>query len=688
MIKTAEQLAESIDQLLRRQNPVLFAGAGVGCRVGLPDWNAYIESLAAFCEARGDSGSAMLVRERLKRGSYLKAASVFKTSDALPVGELLKALAAPFRAEVSDAHLELLLPLVGLRFTAILTTNFDASLLHACSKATGRWVPPVELGALAGKSLNRDFFVARIHGSAENPDSMVVDDADYVRLQADDDYLDFLLDMLKGRSCLFLGFSFLDPAIDDVLTTYASKCGPTFPALHTAIIPDGQPALEAKLRSLNIDALCYATSDSHAELWRAVRLVYDRRRGGVDTPLTALPPQGPEYGLVHRVVAFSYAQVQSQKKTTPVLELVQDGVVSSLLAEKPGDAVTFESLYQMTASLLSVSKETARTVVDPALHRLEEREQILRDDSQVIWCGSLGLPLEAHLGELAQAVVDRMRIREGVKTSDADKQIARTVLERVFLARAWDLASHYSGGASLWVGDLDSIIRQIVFESSKPGLSSSAPGTLERAVRALLVAPDDDEALLLAPLARAAFGVQLLLSSPRSALHRKYSLPQCVYLDANVLMPAITAGHPLRPVYSETLERLSEAAAGVGARFRIAVGEQFLNEIVSHRRLAIRLVEEAHLEEPESIARHIQFHGALNTNVFVGAYASFVGRSRQKLSFNDFLDRVAPYGDEVGLAEYLSGMGIVTERQAIDNADYVSVLTLCNESATKKHGMS
>jgi hypothetical protein len=92
------------------------------------------------------------------------------------------------------------------------------------------------------------------------------------------------------------------------------------------------------------------------------------------------------------------------------------------------------------------------------------------------------------------------------------------------------------------------------------------------------------------------------------------------------------------------------------------VGEQFLNEIVSHRYGAKELVRQLSLEDPKSLAQHILFYGATNTNVFVAAYASAVGRPMHSLDFETFLNQIAPYENEDQLISYLSDKGIVTQR--------------------------
>jgi hypothetical protein len=104
--------------------------SGVGRRVGLPDWNGFIEHLAATCAQWNDATSAQLIRERLAKNQFLSAATVFKTCDSIPVGERWKALAAPFVQIVAPDVVDRLCPLVSLGFTAIITTNYDTALRY------------------------------------------------------------------------------------------------------------------------------------------------------------------------------------------------------------------------------------------------------------------------------------------------------------------------------------------------------------------------------------------------------------------------------------------------------------------------------------------------------------------------------------------------------------------------------
>jgi hypothetical protein len=642
----AHEISEAIWRVLSGRAPVLFAGAGVSMRVGLPDWAAFLEGLAAECERWQDLPSAAAIRDRVARHQFLNAGTVFKTSDLIPEGERWKALAEPFRRQILPNELDRLIPLIDLPFSGVVTTNYDHVLHQACVQSR-KWFVPIERGdgTLRGAMFQKDFFIARIHGRSEVPQSMAFTKEDYGALESETDYLDFLMEVFRSRTCLFVGFSFVDPAIDAVLRTYEAKHGPNFNALHLAIVPAGATDLTTRLRRLNIQVSSYDPSDSHAELWRAVRLAYQAKGGRP-------APSPPETSAIRRFVAFAYAQVQLDKDhRRGVAGIVTDGVVMSLLAEQPDKARLVPEMAEELARLLRVTQDEARQALVASLDRLATKQQVIVDGDEVLRMVDPPQLLNDHLRALAQRVANRVRVRHGVRLPDDEIDGIAQVLERLLAARAWDLSAHYAG-AGVGVGsDVYQAVERLVKElGEQRALSAAEP--VKSAILDMVRLPEDGEAALLTQLGRAAFGLQLLLATPRQALLQQFALPQRLYLDSNVLMPAISDGHPLQTVYVEALRRLGQAAQGVDVQLEVAIGDQFLNEVVSHRQIAKELVETLGLDDPTKLEQHVLFRGSLNSNVFVAGFAAR-SRSMPGLRFQEYLRTSAPYENERELADYL-----------------------------------
>ena len=209
---------------------VLFTGAGVGKKVGFPLWGEYLDHLASVCAKYDDEDSATLMRKKIRESNLLGAAAIYEDCQDIPIGERWKHLAAPFTAAVSEENLDLFAPLCGLPFGAIITTNYDRSQHDACARVKKRAPIQLELdgNTMRGGADQTAFYIARIHGAAESPTSVVLYPSAYKDLARNQVYEDFLLNLLRDRPCLFVGFSFLDPAIENVLSTYKDKAREMF----------------------------------------------------------------------------------------------------------------------------------------------------------------------------------------------------------------------------------------------------------------------------------------------------------------------------------------------------------------------------------------------------------------------------------------------------------------------------
>ena len=676
---SVDDIARRLQDCLSRPNPVLFAGAGVGTRVGFPSWNGYIESLAAVCDNFYDHDSATLIRTRLEQRQYLGAASVFNTTQVVPAGERLKALAAPFTRDATN--LDRLDALVHLPFSAIVTTNYDHSLHDAHSNVFRKWVTPVERGDLRSASQSRDYFIARIHGNAEHPETLAVDINDYHALSNDDDYLDFVLHLFQTRSCLFFGFSFLDPAIGHVLNLHATKHGPVFQELHTALIPTHQPTLANQLRAVNIQVIEYDPFNDHADAWRAIRHLHDTWASSAQPARPSIDPTFGR-GALHRFLAFTHTQASIRPHAQPITDIARDGLVASLVssAEK---SVSEGTLRKRVASLLGLSLAQAGQVVTTSLDRLVGRDCARRTGSTVAWTGPEEASVERDLDQLTNSVLHRMRVRYGVPATHQDRRAAKAVLEHVLMTRAWDLGAQFASGQSGANASTRTIVESSLYRLPSPDQPTNGR-QLGGAVQGLLDAPETKDADILTRLSRVAFGVQLVLASPRQTLFHQYALPRTVYLDASVLLPTITHGHPLEPAYSSAIRQLTTAARHAGTALSVSVGDQFLNEIIAHRDRAVDMVERGGLEDPDALRRHIQFYSAVNTNVFVGAYGTALAETGRSPRFSAFLDVIAPYRNEVQLAEHLQQNGIQTvvmgPSKSEHNVEFVSILNPLKEA--------
>jgi len=102
---TADELAQQIAQFLVDSRAIIFAGAGVGARVGLPTWPQWLRHLAGVCRKYDDPLSADLIERRVTEGDFLGAAVIYKSSKHIPTGAKLTEMAEPFRSIPGDLAL-------------------------------------------------------------------------------------------------------------------------------------------------------------------------------------------------------------------------------------------------------------------------------------------------------------------------------------------------------------------------------------------------------------------------------------------------------------------------------------------------------------------------------------------------------------------------------------------------------
>ncbi|MFY9585528.1 MAG: SIR2 family protein, partial [Candidatus Acidiferrales bacterium] len=596
---------------------------------------------------------------------YADAISYYKMCPLIPEGEKYRELAAPFHFKKYDSTR--LVQLVKLPFSFIVTTNYDRSLHDAWAKANGNAPLNFEYDdeSLKQAGYCTDSFIARIHGRAERPDYMVADLADYAKLDSNSRYKDFLLqNVLVRQTCLFLGYSFVDPAIAKILDLLEKLVGPTYPKKHYALLPSTANRLQSRLAPFNIEVILYP---NHDVLWKCIddlpgNLV-EAHKPIPPKPLTPLP-----FEKIRTFLASCYVRYKTAAAAAPLRDLVLQGIVLSLVeAEKP--SLPVRRLIAELRRVIPLTETEASVVVSNAVRSLSEKGWVSTEAEIVTLTKEPEKSLDKNLQILVSGALSRLVVREAAPVEESYGDAVRQALEQIFLQRGSDLGAEFIGKPGRDVADVYDLLRQSL-RGLLPNESFERMDRLARAVHDLLRRPDSREARVLSEVARLSFGLNVLLQSGSSAL-KFTALPERLYFDSNILLCAITDGHPFRPLYVTTFQKLEDATALTGRACELLVAEEFLNEIVSHRRLGIRMIKELGLEDPDKLEKHIRYYNAENTNVFVGAYASWVGRKPEKVSFAEFLEQAAPYDNEKELGRFMEKLGFRTVRisqQSVESA--------------------
>jgi hypothetical protein len=546
-ILNSDQLSGIIREFACQSRSMLFTGAGVGKNVGLPVWEEYLERLAAVCEEYGDDISAALMRKKIANGNLVGAAGVYEDCEDIPIGQRWKRLASPFANSIPEDDLKALSPFGSLPFGGIVTTNYDRSQHDAWSHVQRRAPIQIELdlagNAIRGGADQTGFYIARLHGAAELPATMVLYPSSYDKISKNEDYQDFLLSLLRDRPCLFVGFSFVDPAIDLVLATYQRKAKEQFKTPHAALLPasDGSRNLYSRLSALNITTHYYDPSDNHNAVWRAFRkAAADFKKMGCGAKPTK-EEDSPSSLTFHRFLSFAYAQVKLSKHMQPVLQLAREGIVFAVIREGGTRGVTAQQLTSELRKALTLDEEEAGRIVHESTLTLFKERQITIERDTYIATEETEDALGKSMSVLVTGVLDRLKVREDIAPVEADSNVIQRTLERTFLVRAWD---HYAGGGGGYGPDIEDVVYRAIRETGTQS-SDSRLRALVRSCIDLLNFPTPEESSHLSEISRSAFSVQLVLSSPRQSLLQSHALPQRVYFDASVLLPANCFRAPL-----------------------------------------------------------------------------------------------------------------------------------------------
>lgn len=248
---TAVEFPGRLLQAIKSGDVVLYVGAGLSAPAGLPTWQQFAERLVAAASEGG------FVPER-DRQFFENALRDLKTDyvvdeivERAPGDFIEKFLLKTFLGKPAvEAH-DILR---DLPFSAALTTNFD-NLLEETFRKKFRNLPvytPRDTDALLGAFSRQSFFILKLYGSLDRPDSVLVSPAQFDEAISENiPFQSFMESLFVSRTILFVGCSL--------------------------------EGIEAYLRGLRFRTLSnsrhYALSGVLGTSWEAISAVLERRYG-------------------------------------------------------------------------------------------------------------------------------------------------------------------------------------------------------------------------------------------------------------------------------------------------------------------------------------------------------------------------------------------------------------------------
>jgi hypothetical protein len=265
-----------IEQLISRDDTMLFVGAGVSIAAGYPGWIELMDKMQARLQQVLDSPKGVSKEIRPKGpiqiqyvDDLLWRAQEYK--QVLGKDIFNEVLADAFRDDLYQGQPAVAKTLIRLPLAHILTTNFETSLERAFED-DGRELDTFDW---TNKPKVRDFITRDrsepnatcfiyLHGCIHSnatpavPDNLVLCDSDYAeRYLLNASTVHKMLAIFMTRPVLFVGFSFTDPAVQTVFQALTAHLGGTDSAVSSHFILS--PAAKADSCGTNWDEQAHSS---------------------------------------------------------------------------------------------------------------------------------------------------------------------------------------------------------------------------------------------------------------------------------------------------------------------------------------------------------------------------------------------------------------------------------------------
>ena len=453
----------------------------------------------------------------------------------------------------------------------------------------------------------------RLHGRVEVPESLVFADRHYRTLPERESYVEFFRQLFVNRNLVFFGFSFDDPVISELIGKMAQAVRSQFRREAYALVADPPSKLVETLRAAGIVAVPYPSSD-HEAAWKFLAAYR-----------TGEPPIDAEQFEVEQMrshLATAYARAKGQgDQFSADRERILSALMMPVLAEYGSNTIVDVDEFLSKIDLrLALPRHFKRGQLVESLKLLERDGLVVFQGSNLL-IGELETPQE--LAKDANRLVDGLIARAKIRLSEFGLESQRPLLDQLILA-AMALDGLHLAHTLIRRHPLDSARLELVVAKATRRVKIPQrylPAATD-ALTNLISSPDPEEELILTNIAAVVFGTTLLLADPLLADRVANPFKQRAYVDASVLLPWIAEGHPLRQAYDSVLKSFDLS--------NIRVLAVYLNEIVSHKRLALESVRQGGLNDPKRFRRYASLFELHNINVFMGGYAGSLERAEQR----------------------------------------------------------
>jgi SIR2-like domain len=241
------------DQLvneLKNRRLVAFVGAGISQKMGMPCWDDFLERLVKQFRYDRPTTFAKLFPSDWRDTPNASLTSLVKeTIGAHEFYSACRNQLARYEFKEVPRFLSLL---ARLPFQFYVTTNFDKVMEYTYFQEWDRMLPVFNFPRMEDlSSVFRQHgpCLVKLHGDIDLPESLVVTDEDYDRLTTQGKAERFLRNLTTNYSILFIGYSFSDGYLRDILSRLHSE-GESMP--HYSITHDSLEQ-QSDLASLGVE---------------------------------------------------------------------------------------------------------------------------------------------------------------------------------------------------------------------------------------------------------------------------------------------------------------------------------------------------------------------------------------------------------------------------------------------------
>jgi hypothetical protein len=583
-----------IIEAMEKKRCILFAGAGVSCSAGLPDWLGLGQQLCDKLEEM-----QLISRDELSHiGPLTKQRETIPIAmDALyskvtrpKICQVLSSILEPKRR--SETH-EIL---KKINLKGYLTTNYDhllETIIAPDAYRLRKSSPDLKQVSFVATQLDRQF-ILKLHGDMDDmlsPDDefvikggpfMVLSKSDYMAFQMNrSEHLRLsLFAILQIYSVLFVGYSFGDPYITSILNYLTQYSIFSNPSWYLTLAGQPLPSLPSGVTAIQPFKDWLELPNWLNNIWQEVN------KGAPPGP--PKPPSPKIFSEQDKSALNLLGEYITGLESEDLCERVLGIIVIEEIKDK--DQVDKDIIIDFVGKFLNVGESWAETFARCALRHLARLGVIKENEKgQQI---KISKPVLTQLQESARTEWERDRNRFFdsmiARLSEADisfgdhfRQAVDDVLQ--------NLCMHYGRRMAEWIqwGIGQEIEPEYVEKIANIYFSSGNDRRIvKELIRLIMNNPSDNEVNYLYKLISASFLLNTIKLDPvASKFVKEVMLKYEIYLDSNIILPLVVREHE----NNHWIRHVIEASREFGATLLII--DDIWEEVIGHRELANRIID-------------------------------------------------------------------------------------------------